>query len=327
MKSASPKSLGRAGLFVFLGIFYVLVGCTFGDSKIAAMPVVQVNDQKLTAKEFSEKLARRLKAFDALAAKDPGNVHRAKEEILKNFILQALTDNYAKKNGISISDSELEDEISKFRAGYPDDLSFRRVLAEENLSFSDWKEELRQTLLYRKVFKNITTGAAAPTNSEIQQYYDQHRDLFRRRERIYLRQIVVDDLTKAQQIRDELKKKDFAQVAKKVSVAPEAKQGGLVGWIEKGSVDIFDKAFSLPIGGMSPVLESGYGYHIFKVERKAPAGFASLEEVRPLIVDSLRGQKEQALFSKWLDQQIRASHVLRDNALIDSISVETRGKK
>lgn len=324
--SVFSRSLRRAGLFVFLGFLCTVVGCTFGDSKIAAMPVVQVNQHTLSAKEFAGKLARRLKAFDALSAKDPGNVRRAKEEIIKTFILQSLANDYAQANHISVDDSELEAEINKFRSSYPDDLSFRRVLAEENLSFSEWREDLRQTLLYRKVFKKIGAGAPPPSATEIQQYFDQHKDLFRRRERVYLRQIVLDDLTKAQQIKDELKKKDFADVAKKVSVAPEAKNGGLVGWIEKGSVDVFDKAFALPVGGVSPVLESNYGFHIFKVERKAPAGSASLEEVKPLILETLRGQKEQAAFSKWLDEQIRASHVLRDNPLIDSMGVETKAK-
>src|SRR6185312_703272 len=326
MMAIFSRSLRHAGLFVFLGVFCALVGCTFGDSKIAAMPVVQVNQHTLTTKEFAERLARRLKAFDALSAKDPGNVRRAKEEIIKNFVLQSLANDYAQTNHISVDDSELETEINKFRSSYPDDLSFRRVLAEENLSFSDWKEELRQTLLYRKVFKKISESNPAPTAIEIQQYYDQHKDLFRRRERIYLRQIVLYDLTKAQQVKDEIKKKDFADVAKKVSVAPEAKNGGLVGWVEKGSGDVFDKAFALPVGGVSQVLESNYGFHIFKVERKAPAGSASIEEARPLILETLRGQKEQAAFSKWLDQQIRASHVLRDNALIDSMGVETKAK-
>lgn len=324
--SVFSRSLRRAGLFVFLGFLCTVVGCTFGDSKIAAMPVVQVNQHTLSTKDFAGKLARRLKAFDALSAKDPGNVRRAKEEIIKTFVLQSLANDYAQANHISVDDSELEAEINKFRSSYPDDLSFRRVLAEENLSFSEWREELRQTLLYRKVFKKIGASAPAPSATEVQQYFDQHKDLFRRRERVYLRQIVLDDLTKAQQIKDELKKKDFADVAKKVSVAPEAKSGGLVGWVEKGSVDVFDKAFALPVGGVSPVLESNYGFHIFKVERKAPAGSASLEEVKPLILETLRGQKEQAAFSKWLDEQIRASHVLRDNPLIDSMGVETKAK-
>jgi hypothetical protein len=38
------------------------------------------------------------------------------------------------------------------------------------------------------------------------------------------------------------------------------------------------------------------------------------------------GTKEQAEFLRWLDAQIRTVRVLRDNALIDAVSVETRGQ-
>ena len=314
------------------GLFYLCIGlsfsaCDLGASRVAAKPVVKVNDQVLSAKEFADRLARRLKNFDALAAKDPNNVKRAKEDVLRIFILQALTQDFAKGQKLSVDDSELEKEINVFRASYPDDLSFRRTLAEENLSVSDWKEELRMTLLSRKVFKRISETLEQPTTGEIESYYQENKELFRRKERVYLRQIILDELSKAQSVRDELKKRDFVEVARKYSVAPEAKAGGLVGWVEKGSIDIFDKAFSLPVGGISPVLESSYGFHIFKVERKVGGGYASIEEIRAQIIQSLMGRKEQAEFSAWLDKQIRASRVLRDNDLISAVTVETRSQK
>jgi peptidyl-prolyl cis-trans isomerase C len=320
------RSPAISGLF-HLGICLLIAGCDFGGSRVASKPVVQVNDHSMSAKEFSDHLARRLKNFDALAAKDPNNVKRAKEDVIRVFILQTLIEDFAKSSGINIDDSELEKEINQFRSSYPDDLSFRRALAEENLSMSDWKDELKQTLISRKVFKKMTEKIGQPAEDDIRKYYEENKNAYKRKERIYLRQIILDDLSKAQSVRDELKKRDFVDLAKKYSVAPEAKTGGLVGWVEKGSVDIFDKAFALPVGGMSQVLESSYGFHIFKVERKTGPGFATLEEVRPEIIQALIGKKEQAEFASWLDKQIRSSRVLRDNDLLGAISVETRGQK
>jgi peptidyl-prolyl cis-trans isomerase C len=320
------KSPALTGLF-HLGICFLIAGCDLGASRVAARPVVQVNDHTLSTKEFADQLARRLKNFDALAAKDPNNVKRAKEDVIRVFIMQSLTRDYAKKNDISVDDSELEKEINQFRASYPDDLSFRRTLAEENLSMSEWKEELRQTMISRKVFKKLSEKIQTPSAAEIQKYYEENKNLYKRKDRIYLRQIILDELSKAQSVRDELKKKDFSELAKKYSVAPEAKSGGLVGWVEKGSVDIFDKAFALPVGGVSQVLESSYGFHIFKVERKSGPGFASIDEVKKEIVQTLMGKKEQAEFADWLDKQIRSSRVLRDNDLMGAVTVETRGQK
>ncbi len=278
----------------------------------------------MTAKDLAAQLARHLKKFDALTAKDPGNVQRAKEEILRVFIMHCLSTSYAKANQLSVSDEELEKEINTIRASFPDDLSFRRVLADEGLSMTDWKEDLRKVLLDKKVFKKVGEKIQKPTQDEVQKYYAENKERYRRKERVYLRQIITDDISKAQAILAEIKKKDFADMAKKFSVAPEAKVGGLIGWVERGSVDIFDKAFSLPVGGISQVLESTYGFHIFKVERKAAAGYASVEEVRQEIEQALLGRKEQGEFANWLDKQIRASRVLRNNDVIRAITVETK---
>ncbi len=326
----NAPNLERSGFFIFSLAFGALIlgtGCNLGTSKIYTKPVAQVNQQTLTAKDFSDRLARQLKSFDALAAKDPANVKRAKEDVIRVFILQALTSDYAKINQILIDDSELEKEINSFRSSYPDDLSFRRVLADENLSMADWKEDLRKTLLSRKVQQKISEKVPVPLPEEIRHYYEENKNLYKRKERIYLRQIITDELSKSQSIREELKKKDFSELAKKYSVAPEGKNGGLVGWVEKGSVDVFDKAFNLPIGGTSQVLESTYGFHIFKVERKMGPGFATVDEVKKEIIQAISGKREQAEFAAWLDKQIRSSKVLRDNDLISAITVETRGKK
>jgi peptidyl-prolyl cis-trans isomerase C len=74
-------------------------------------------------------------------------------------------------------------------------------------------------------------------------------------------------------------------------------------------------------------LESAYGFHIFKTERKAAEGYSSIDEVRTQIIHQLMAQKEQVEYMGWLDKQIRKSKILRNNELIQAISVETKGQK
>jgi peptidyl-prolyl cis-trans isomerase C len=318
------KGPAIAGLLTFGTL---ISGCTMQRTQVALQPVLQVNDHTLTIQEFSDRLARKLKQFDALTAKDPSTLSRTKEDVLRNYTLEALIVDYAQANSLTVSDQELDQEVNAFRSAYPDDISFRRVLAEENLSLATWRERLRTTLLERKVFQKINEKAKKPSAEDVKKYYEENKEKFRRKERVYLRQIVLDDLTKAIEIKDELKKRNFNELATKYSVAPEGKNAGLVGWIERGSVDIFDKAFQLPVGGVSQVLESPYGFHILKVERKAPPGFAGQDEVKALIEQTLLAQKEQAEFASWLDRQIRSSRVLRNPELIRSVNVETRKGK
>jgi len=322
----------KTGFFVYCGRWLFLLSGTLaactGPSRLSSSPVIEVNQHVLTAQELAVQLARRLKNLDALTAKEPLAVNRAKDKILRDFVIQSVLTDYAQLNNLSVTEEQVDKEVNVVRANYPDDLSFRRLLAQEDLSLSEWRNSVRESLLTSVVFKKIGEKTSKPAESDIKNYFEDNKERYRRKERIFLRQIVLDDLTKAQAVHAEAaKSKDFSTLAKKYSVAPEAKEGGLVGWVEKGSVDIFDKAFQLPIGGVSPVLESSYGFHIFKVERKAAAGSVALEEVRPEIMSLLSAQKEQVEFIGWLDKQIRQTRVLRNTALIQAISVETKGKK
>jgi peptidyl-prolyl cis-trans isomerase C len=282
-----------------------------------------VNDHVLSTKEFSNQLARKLKDLDALTAKDPNTVQRTKQEISRSFIVKGLTLDWARAQSISISESDLDKEVEKYRANYPDDLSFRRLLAQENLSFSEWREELRYSLIERAVFKKLNERITPANEAEIKRYYEEHKDQFKKKDRIYLRQILTEEQGKSDIMKTEVKTKDFAEVAKKYSIAPEAKNGGLVGWIEKGSVDFFDPLFNSAVGSVTQI-KSPFGFHVVKVEKKAPASTLSIEEARSQIVRALTAQREQAEFVKWLDAQLRSSKVLKDNDLINAITVETR---
>ena len=316
------KSPALSGLFIFLSLS-LLPGCPSNYQKVSTKPVAKVNDHVLTTKQFANQLARRLKNFDALAAKDSNNIHRIKEDILREFVVKSLTLDWARAQSIVISESELDKEVDKLRANYPDDLSFRRVLAQENLSFSEWREELRYVLVEREVFKKLNEKIKPPAEEEIKRYYEDHKDRYKRKERIYMRQIVVDEAAKADAIKANLKTADFAELAKKYSITPEGKAGGVVGWIEKGTVDYFDPLFSA--GAQLQTIKSPFGIHLIKVEKKAPASILPLEEARPQIIRALRAQREQAEYVAWLDAQLRSSKVLKDYDLMNSIRIDTRG--
>nr|BFD57909.1 peptidylprolyl isomerase [Bdellovibrio sp. CKG001]BFD61336.1 peptidylprolyl isomerase [Bdellovibrio sp. HM001] len=315
------KSPALTGLFIFMSL--ALAGCPSSYQKISTKPVEKVNDHVLTSKQFANQLARRLRNFDALAAKDPNNIHRIKEEILRDFLVKSLTLDWSRAQSIVISEATLDKEVDTLRANYPDDLSFRRALAQENLSFSEWREELRYSLIEREVFKKINEKVKAPTEEEIKRYYEDNKDRYKRKERIYLRQIVVDEDAKADAIKVDLKSGDFAELARKYSITPDAKQGGVVGWIEKGTVDYFDPLFSAGSGVQT--IKSPFGIHLIRVEKKAAASTLPLEEVKPQIIRALRAQREQAEYVAWLDAQLRSSKVLKDYELMNSIKVDTRG--
>jgi parvulin-like peptidyl-prolyl isomerase len=51
-----------------------------------------------------------------------------------------------------------------------------------------------------------------------------------------------------------------------------------------------EAAFGLPVGVLSGIVETGYGYHLIYVEEKQPAGIQYFEEASPEIHEYLMAQ-------------------------------------
>ncbi|MGO2341836.1 peptidylprolyl isomerase [Vibrio litoralis] len=110
------------------------------------------------------------------------------------------------------------------------------------------------------------------TDEDAQAYYQEHLDKYSTKEQRKVRHILIkDDQAKADEILAKLKAgEDFATVAQENSEdVGSAKQGGDLGWIEKGVMDpaFEDAAFALAAkGDISEVVKSDFGYHIIQLE-------------------------------------------------------------
>ncbi|GEM_PF-491854 len=303
-----------------------LTGCFTQKRVILNKTVLKVNGTAITTQEFAERLALKLRDYDALHAKDEANLNRAKEETAQGFILEVIAKDFASKNGLSISKSEVDTEVQSIRSKYPDELAFKRAMADENMSLETWKEKISFTLLQRKIFKKLTEKVPENKDDAAKAYYDANKALFQQPAKIRLRQVVLEKEDDAKRVYDDLQGGgDLSKLAKKFSIAPEAANGGDTGWVEKGVLDVFDQAFKLPVGGRSKIVKSPYGYHIYEVLKKEPEGRLSFNEAKDKIRAQMREKAEQKLFSAWLEEQVRHASVQRNDALISAIKVTTRG--
>ncbi len=316
------RFLNKGAVAVALALF--LFSCTRG-SAIKTKPVVTVNSVSLTAEDFASRLARKLKDYDALFAKDQQNLKRAKEQTVQEFVLEVLTKQYAKDKGLSISPQKLEEESAKIRSKYPDDIAFRRALSQENISYESWSRDLEYSLLQREVHALLSKDIPPPKEDELKNYFNSNKALFNRPARIKIRQIVVEKEDVAKRLYKEIQEgSELGALAKEYSVAPEAANNGVTDWIDKGSLDVFDQAFKLNAGQRSKIIKSPYGYHIYEVIKKEPEVHLSLQEARATVERQLMEKKEQTVFSSWLDQALRKSQVFRNEDLIQAVKVSTK---
>lgn len=307
----------------FLLLF--LTACHFSKPSLAKKIVLDVNGHQMSAQEFAQELAYRLKDQDALSAKEPKLVNSAKAKIADDFIVQTLTEGWAKDQGILVKAEELEKQIKAVQSSYPDDLTFQQALAESGVTFKAWKDRLQATLLQKLVAQTLAGTATAPTDAEMQAYFNSHRAEFAVRETAQVRQILLATESDAKAMEEQMKKgKKMSELAKKFSISPEAEQGGMVGWLEKGGTDTFEPAFRMKIGQRSPVVKSSFGYHIFEVVARKPAHNKQYNEVKNDIKRILMEKREQSAYLAWLEEQVRKARVFKDQEFIDALKVETK---
>ena len=301
-------------------------GCFWKDRAVLNKTVLTINGNDVSTKEFADRLALRLKGYDAHYAKDEANLDRVKEETAQAFILETIAREYAKKHSISVNKAEIDQAVNDVRSKYPDEFAFRRALADENLAIEKWKEDLELTLLQKKIFTKITADLPEPKEAEMKEYYDANKTQFDHPARVRLRQIVLEKEDDAKRILDELGNgADLAKLSKQFSVAPESANGGDTGWLDKGTLEVFDQAFKMREGTRSKILKSPYGYHIYEVIKKEAEGRLSFAEAKDKIRARLMEARTKKAFSSWLEEQVRVASVRRDDALIRAIKVTTRG--
>ena len=158
--------------------------------------------------------------------------------------------------------------------------------------------------------------------AEARAYYDQHRYEFEDPEQVHCQQLAVRTPDEAKSALDQLRAGvPFEQLAQRVSISPDGRNGGDLGWFARGTMPkaFDDTCFSLATGKVSGVVASPYGYHVFKaLGRRAPRT-RKFEEVKAE-VERRATQEKRAAAERQLMRQLRSQAEIRiDEAAVGSI--------
>jgi len=238
-----------------------------------------------------------------------GMIKRYERTILDGIIDMRLQLQEAKRRGITVSPSEVNDAIKDIKKKYNlTDKQFLDSLKAEGFTEDAYKKELSEQILLAKVINIEVRSMVAVTDKEIEEYYKKNEKLYDKT-KIKVRQIFFKrpgdgSIEKVEKMAMEVMKRiqdgeDFALLAKRFSEDPNAESGGDIGYIERGSVlkEIEDAAFSLNEGEVSKPFWSSKGIHIIKVEKRLEGG---LEDARDEIKKILMEEAFQKRYEDWI---------------------------
>ena len=243
------------------------------------------------------------------------------EQVLERLIMSRLQVQRAEATGIRISDQEVDESLAL--VAQQNNLTLDRLRAaieSEGIDFSEFREDIRQELIASRLRQRIVDSMDDITETEVDimlasdtfggDEYDLSQILVRVPE-----SATPDDLEAAgdqiEEILQEIENgMDFVEAAVQYSQAPDALDGGRVGWRNLNALppQISDNIRDLEVGEISQPFRAGGGVLIIKVnDRRARSEIMVTEyQARHLMImpSELRTAEEAETLINELHERI-----------------------
>ncbi|MCX7903711.1 MAG: peptidylprolyl isomerase [Caloramator sp.] len=319
--------LKRLSIILAITLFVNLLGgCELiskteeGEKKTV---VAKVNGEKITKGEFERIFQSQLVQYEMMYGKDFASkkeneelIKNMKEDLLDELINERLLLQKAKELKVEPSQEEIDKEVAKVydeavkQAGGEE--QFSKTLEAFKMSVDDFKKYMANRVVIDKVYDEIVKDVTVNEDELIKYYNENMYDYTEKPNKMNVSHILVETEDTAKKVLEELNKgAKFEDLAKKYSIDPGSKdKGGNLGDIYYND-DNYDKTFltnaiALPVGKISPIVKTQFGYHIIKVNKKEEYRLKSFDEVKnqvkEVVLEQKKSDKIDETFKKWKEE-------------------------
>jgi len=202
-------------------------------------------------------------------------------QILERMITDRVQLQFAKQTGLRIDDTELDRAISRIAAENKLSLpQLRAALEKDGVPFSKFREEIRGEITIARLREREVDNRITVTDGEIDNFIRTQQGSAGRNDEFNISHILVTvpenaspetieaRRERAQQALAQIKGgADFRQVAATFSDAPDALQGGALGWRDSSRLPplFLEAVEGLHPGEVSAILRSPNGFHLLRL--------------------------------------------------------------
>ncbi|MCL4542225.1 MAG: peptidylprolyl isomerase [Deltaproteobacteria bacterium] len=279
LKIGSVQRFKIKGGVLFIALFAVVISVSLYGCAKKSVPsskvIATVGEKPITVGEFKSEIAKLPPNLAAYLQTPAGS-----KKLLKSLVDRQLLVNEAIKEGINRSKA-YNSQVSDFKKG----------------------------LLVQLLLQNEVANKVLVTTADAKAYYKKHFLSFNLPLKINVSYIQSNSLKRAQTAYNLLKSgKQFAAVARKYSTAPNAKSGGILGWIKfEQTTPVFNNAaFSLhKIGEYSNIVRVGNNFDIIMLNNIIAGKPKPFSKVKNNIIIMMK-QKESAKTLESFVKKLRA---------------------
>lgn len=239
------------------------------------------------------------------------------KQMLRELMLAEAVEQEARSLDLTVTESELEQELLDMRQGYDGEEPFYEAMREQ-LGMS--RDDVRKEARYRLLTEKLSLRNVAVTEEEIDRYIADHRELTTPRRYYDIAQIVVEDEETARQLLTQLEGgAAFGAVAERYSIDEfTGENGGELGWVDDQDPftdpEILKFAAEMEVGEITGPIQTAGGYVIISLNGFREEGPRGAEEIRNAVRREIALGKaepmkalEQSLLEKYHAQVLDAS--------------------
>jgi len=288
--------------------------------------IARVNDQVINTSDYN-RAAQDLEQQSQQHQWTQQQLFDQKHDLLRDLIDQQLLLSRGKQLGIT-GETELVKQLDEMRKQYHLDTieDLQKAAEAQGVSWQDFKATMRNHLISQLVIQQEVApkiyGNISP--SQIQAYYDAHKDEFTQPEQVHLSEILIptadpdnaaqvaEAKTKADDAEAKLKGgEDFATLAKAISGGMTASNGGDLGEFHRGQLAkvLEDATFDLKPGQHTEPIRTKQGWIILKVTEHTPGGLQPLSDVEQQVQSDIGMAKMQPALRDYLTKLREAAYI------------------
>lgn len=245
--------------------------------------VAVVNDEVITRNDLEERTR-----FATLQLRQQGTPPPPREVLEKQVLERLIGDRvqlqFAKETGLRVDDGELDRAINRIAEQNKLTLpQLRAALEKDGVPFARFREDIRNEIIMTRLREREVENRIMVTESEVDNFIKTQQAQGGRGDEYSLSHILVPvpenaspeqiqaRRARAEQALAQLKAGgDFRQVAASFSEAPDALQGGALGWRDASRLPtLFAEALqTMQVGEVSAILRSANGFHVLRLNDK-----------------------------------------------------------
>lgn len=269
---ASELIVKHAEKYAKLAFAATVLGIALVTSSQAGMTdrvLVIVNEDVITQSEFDY---RRKSVVNDLQAAGQAVPPELNKQLLDTMVSDRLQVQEAERRGIDVSEEELQQALGRFAGQQNLTLPQMKVAVEQSgQPFSVFAESVRDSMIISRFTEFYARSRVVVPDYEIDGFLAAQggaQDSFE----YELAQILIkggeEQRATAEQIRDEISRGlSFQEAVQTYSEAPDAQQGGVMGWRKQADWPEFfvEAVKDLQVGDVSAVAQGPNGFHILKL--------------------------------------------------------------